>query len=233
MRKFIVFVVLVVFSFLMMEKSQATSTDIYLGELGKQSELKSFLHLQSSRILDNIIIVPRENYDMKAAAGIISRIDRLPTSLLQKINDQNIVIKLFTGKLTDNPTASHLKGKTPRGYTSGRTWDSVPGIGGSKTVLVKIGASEKGNGHGSVNLELHELAHSIDRYVYHNLRSHPSYLKIWNEEKYELFPNQTYFLSFPEEYFAESFAYYYMGGEYHAELKEKAPKTYELIKGLK
>ena len=76
------------------------------------------------------------------------------------------MIKLFTGKLTDNPTASHLSGMIPRGYVNNTTWDDVPGLGGSKTVLVKIGASHKGNGHSSVNLELHELAHSIDNYVF-------------------------------------------------------------------
>ena len=49
------------------------------------------------------------------------------------------------------------------------TWDDVPGMGGSHTVFVKIGASDKGNGHGSVNLELHELAHSVDHIVYGDL----------------------------------------------------------------
>ncbi|MFD4931567.1 hypothetical protein ACFWMS_22115 [Peribacillus butanolivorans] len=36
--------------------------------------------------------------------------------------------------------------------------------------MVKTRASDKGNGHGSVNLELHELAHFIDNIVYNGIR---------------------------------------------------------------
>ena len=75
---------------------------------------------------------------------MISRLDRLPSSLLAKINRNGIVVKLFTGKLTENPTAAHLAGIVPRGYVKQITWDDVPGIGGSKTVLVKIGSSDQG-----------------------------------------------------------------------------------------
>ena len=48
---------------------------------------------------------------------------------------------------------------------------------------MKIGASDKGNGHSSVNLELHELAHSIDSYVFNELRYNKNFLEIWNQEK--------------------------------------------------
>ncbi|WP_420535002.1 anthrax toxin lethal factor-related metalloendopeptidase, partial [Bacillus mycoides] len=46
------------------------------------------------------------------------------------------------------------------------TWDDVPGVGsdiGGKPVMARIGFSERGKGHGSINLELHEIAHAIDR----------------------------------------------------------------------
>lgn len=162
---------------------------------------------------------------------MISRLDQLPPSLLKETYEAGVVIILFTGKLTENPTASHLAGVIPRGYTK-TTWDDVPGIGGSKTVLIKIGASQKGSGHGSVNLELHELAHSLDRYVFYHIRQNKDFIKIWEKEKNILFPGQPYFLNYPEEYFAESFAYFYMGGKYKEELKKKAPLTYHLIEGL-
>jgi hypothetical protein len=116
---------------------------------------------------------------------------------------------------------------------SDKTWDDVPGVGGSKTVLVKIGASEKGNGHGSVNLELHELAHSVDRYVYDEIRHDPTFLEIWEAEKEILFPGKTYFTSYPEEYFAETFAMFYLGNETKEELKMRAPKTFMFYSSLK
>jgi len=215
-----------------MGNSQAELRGVKLKEFPSKSILMTSLRLTSEQDLGNIVILPKTPFNQEEVAQVISRLDRLPSSLLAKINRNEIVIKLFTGKLTDNPTAAHLSGIIPRGYVNNTTWDDVPGIGGSKTVLVKIGASKKGNGHSSVNLELHELAHSIDRYVYNGLRYKKDFLELWNQEKDQLFPEKSYYLTYPEEYFAESFAYYYMGGQYRYELQRKAPLTYQLIKNL-
>ncbi|MEH7335936.1 hypothetical protein V7161_25240 [Neobacillus drentensis] len=155
----------------------------------------------------------------------------LPTTILEKINNKGINLKLFTGKLTDNPTASNLAGQTPRGYQTNVTWDDVPGIGGSKVVLVKIGSSEKGKGHGSVNLELHEMAHSIDRYVYNEISGTTQFHDIWEKEHNLIFPGNSYFL-YLEEYFAECFAMYYLNKETKELLRIKAPETYHFIKSL-
>ena len=216
----------------LMGNSQADKDGIKLQNMPENSQLKMMLHVTSAQELYQIIILPTSSFNQEEAAKMISRIDRLPTSLLEKLHHHGVVIKFFSGKLTDNPTAAHLSGKIPRGYTRNRTWDDVPGIGGGKTVLVKIGHSDKGKGHSSVNLELHELAHSIDRHVYDNLRYHESFLNIWHLEKAKMFPNNNYFLTYPEEYFAETFAYYFLGGVYHDQLKEKAPLTYQLIQSL-
>lgn len=211
---------------------QAEKNEIRLENYPEKSILQNSLQLTSKKELGQIIILPNTGFNQKEAAKIISRIDKLPPTLITKIHRRGIVVKLFSGRLTDNRTASHLKGVIPRGYANQTTWDDVPGLGGGKTVLVKIGASDKGNGHGSVNLELHELAHSIDRHIYHDIRFHSTFIKIWNEEKDKLFPGKSYFLNYQEEYFAECFAYFYMGGKYQEELKRKAPLTYEFIKKL-
>jgi hypothetical protein len=139
---------------------------------------------------------------------------------------------LFNGKLTDNSSAAYLKGTTPRGYGNNAKWDDVPGMGGSHTVLVKIGASDKGKGHSSVNLELHELAHSIDTIVYGGIQDDPEFLNIWGKEVHILFPNQPYFINYPEEYFAEVFAIFYVNQEQNDRLKLLAPRTYAYIKQL-
>lgn len=217
----------------LMGNSQASMGGIQLKHFPKHSLLKESLHLNSERLIESIIILPVTPFDEVEAAYMISRVDQLPKSLLSKMDKEGIRLKLFEGKLTDNPTANHLSGLTPRGYVSNKVWDDVPGIGGTKTVLAKIGHSARGKGHGSVNLELHELAHSIDRHVYKDLRYNQKYLKIWNDEKHIVFPNRNYFLTFPEEYFAEAFAMYYIGGEHRAILQELAPKTYNFIKDLK
>jgi hypothetical protein len=177
--------------------------------------------------------LPTSSFDELEAAAIGKRLNKLPASLLEKINNKGVKVKLFTGKLTENPTAKNLTGVFPRGYQSNKTWDNVPGIGGGQTVLVKIGASQKGNGHGSVNLEYHELAHSIDYKVLDHYSKTKTYRFIWNEEKFKLFPNKLYFQRYAEEYFSETFAMFYVGGPEKERLKSIAPLTYKYIESIK
>lgn len=231
MRRRVLFILFIAFPLSLMGSSQAATGGILLKDYPNPGFLKQ--ELISSSLLGNFIILPTEPFDELEVAKMISRIDQIPSSILLKMNEQNIKLKLFNGKLTDNTTAHHLEGKIPRGYNNGLTWDEVPGIGGSRTVLVKIGSSDKGSGHGSINLELHELAHSIDRLIYYKISNNLLFKTIWKQERAQLFPGQDYFLTYPEEYFAETFAMFFLGAESQNLLKEKAPKTYELIKELK
>lgn len=195
-----------------------------------------FFHEQALKIanpdmLSTIIILPDNKEDWNAAEEIITRISSLPDSLLKKIAASGIRVRLFTGQLTDQPEAAHLKGVMPRGYTN-TTWDDVPGMGGGRTVYVKVGCSDIGMGHDSVNLELHELAHSIDSIVLSN-RSHSGLFEpIWQAEANQLFPGRDYFLHHPEEYFAEAFTLYFYHAETRKKLYEEAPMTYEFFKQL-
>ncbi|OCA90848.1 toxin [Bacillus sp. FJAT-27225] len=232
MKKFLYLAVPVVLFFFLVSTSEASPGGVALAQFSGESELGQQLENSDRDILAETILLPEDSFDTVEAAEMIRRIAKLPQPLLNRIDEEGIRVRLFEGNLTDNPTASHLKGKTPRGYTNGATWDSVPGIGGAEIVLVKIGASEKGKGHGSINLELHELAHSIDHLVYKDFSDQDSFQAIWKKERTELFPGRDYFIIYPEEYFAEAFAYYYFSAESNAFLKSTAPLTYELIKGL-
>ncbi|MBB5325670.1 hypothetical protein HNQ34_002771 [Anoxybacillus tepidamans] len=197
-----------------------------------QASSLSIDRVPSHQTLQKIVILPDAPFDHSEAKKMIETLAHIDPALLKKIADQHIYLKLFTGKLTDEPSARYLRGQTPRGYISPATWDDVPGLGGSHLVLVKIGHSEKGKGHGSVNLELHELAHSVDYIVFDHIHATSPFLAVWREEAKQLFPHNYYLLDYPEEYFAESFAYYYYNNETRAHLKETAPKTYEFIKQL-
>ncbi|WP_318508651.1 anthrax toxin lethal factor-related metalloendopeptidase [Bacillus sp. T3] len=232
MRKLIILVILIAFSVPLLGHTQAKGDGIALRDYTPQSTLLQSLQLRSQAQLGKLVYLPESDFDQAEASKIISRLDKLPSTILSKMVEEGIQLHLFEGNLTDQPTAEHLKGVIPRGYTSNKTWDDVPGVGGSKVVLVKIGASAKGSGHGSVNLELHELAHSIDRYVYDEIRSNPTYLKIWKQERNILFPGQSYFINYPEEYFAETFAMYYLSEETKEILKKEAPKTYAFFNSL-
>jgi Pro-Pro endopeptidase len=190
-------------------------------------------HTMPHDILRKMIIVPETNFSHHEAKKMIDTLAHIDPSILQKAADHHIYIQLLTGKITDEPSARHLHGKTPRGYlSSSTTWDDVPGLGGSHLVLVKIGHSEKGKGHGSVNLELHEFAHSIDYIVFDHIHETAAFRSIWQEEAAKLFPHHYYFLTYPEEYFAESFAYYYYSDETRKHLQIAAPKTYQFIRYL-
>ncbi|WP_313800507.1 anthrax toxin lethal factor-related metalloendopeptidase [Cytobacillus sp.] len=233
MRKVSLSICMLIISLALMGSSQAAMGGVKLKDFPSHSLLKKSLVLNSPAVLGNMVLLPTAPFDEFEAAQIISRVDNLPFSLLSKVGEENIKLKLFNGRLTDNPTVAHLEGMIPRGYKGDTTWDDVPGIGGAKTVLVKIGYSDKGKGHSSVNLELHELAHSIDRYVYNGMRNNQKFLTIWKKEKQLLFPEEDYFLTFPEEYFAEAFAMYFLGGYSSNLLKKTAPETYRFMKNLK
>ncbi|KPC99250.1 hypothetical protein LR69_02519 [Geobacillus sp. BCO2] len=187
----------------------------------------------SHDVLGRIIIVPETEFSASEANEMIRTLARIDRTILEQAADHHIYIQLLTGPITDEPTARHLRGKTPRGYMPGsKTWDEVPGIGGSHLVLVRLGHSEKGKGHGSVNLELHEFAHSLDYIVFDRIHETHEFQAIWQEEAPRLFPGESYFLTYPEEYFAESFAYYYASGKTRQTLRAAAPRTYALIRGL-
>lgn len=218
---------------ILMGNSQLPNNEIYLKSLSELTIIKAHLTADAKENLGNIIILPEESFDHVEGAAIIERLNQLPSSLLKKVQSSGIKVKLFTGKLTDNKTAQKFTGIIPRGYTSQKTWDDVPGIGGGKVVLVKIGASEKGKGHSSINLEFHELAHSIDYKVLNNASKTEAYRLVWNEEKGKLFPKRQYFLQYAEEYFAETFAMFYIGGKEKEKLLQLAPKTYHYIASIK
>jgi Pro-Pro endopeptidase len=233
MRKWVISSVIAGLFMSMITTSKASFDSITLGEYPRNSELYHLINNEHSlQHLNQMIILPNSLFDEKAAAGIINRMANLPETLLEKINQNDITLKLFTGKLTDNQTARYLAGQTPRGYHTQTTWDAVPGIGGSQVVLVKIGHSEKGKGHGSVNLELHEMAHSVDKLVFENISKSKEFQLIWEEERAILFPGNSYFILHVEEYFAETFAMYHLNQDTNKQLKSIAPLTYRFIREL-
>jgi len=224
---------MVALSVLLMGNSQLQQTGLPLKDVSSTSILKKELSLQEEKNFGNIILLPYSKYDEQETAAIINRLNKLPQSLIKKIDQKGVKLQLFTGKLTDNKTVKGLAGIIPRGYQSNTTWDNVPGVGGGQTVFVKIGASNKGNGHGSVNLEYHELAHSIDSKILAHASKTNQYLAVWNKEKFVLFPNKPYFQNYAEEYFAETFAMFYVGGAEKQRLKSVAPLTYQYISRIK
>ncbi|MBW8350909.1 toxin [Bacillus sp. IITD106] len=227
MRKWLI---VLPFLFIIIFAITTTTKATYEGIPLSESDLYAELTLKSGIYLKDIVVLPEDSYNFNEATDIIKRLDKLPPSILSKVDEDKIKIILFNGKLTDNPSAAYLKGKIPRGYPENVTWDDVPGIGGSKFVLVKIGCSNKGKGHGSELLEYHELAHTLYHLVYNDKKS--EFKNIWAHEAKLLFPNNSYFLNYDEEYFAEGFAYYFSSADTRKLMKKNAPETFHFFAGL-
>lgn len=172
------------------------------------------------------------NYDIEEAQLMIDRVGVIPEILLQEVANTGMSLILMDFPLTDLPEYAYLSGVVPRGWEhTGLTWDDVPGAGGFDAAA-RIGYSDPGNGHSTINLELHEFSHSLDNLVSaETISQTDEFIALQEEEQHSMFGDRTYY-DYTEEYFAETMAYYYLGGDTRAELLEKAPKTHDFIQSL-
>lgn len=175
-----------------------------------------------------LIRLPAEPYDREAAAEMAERIMAIDYWMLESLREQEVYVYLINGNITSHPAYSYLAGEVPRGWEdTGLSWDDVPGVGGSP-VVVRIGYSAFGMGHGSVNLELHEIAHAIDAFVLDDISAGKAWSDVHRKERTSLFGNDPYYV-YPEEYFAEAFAMYYLDGESRSKLRRLAPSSAALL----
>jgi Anthrax toxin lethal factor, N- and C-terminal domain len=106
--------------------------------------------------------------------AIRPEIARLSEALLQALIKKGAHVVACRGAVTD--VATNLRGKHPRGWKAVNgvmpTWDIVPGTylsSGKRVILATVAASDggrrmpgNGEGHGSVNVALHETLHGHD-----------------------------------------------------------------------
>ena len=178
-----------------------------------------------------LIQLPVESYDQSEAAEMARRIMSIDYWMLDALLEQSVYVYLINGNITSHPIYSYLAGEVPRGWEeTGLTWDDVPGVGGSP-VVVRIGYSAYGMGHGSINLELHEIAHAIDIFILDNISAGKAWTDAHRKEREALFGTDPYFM-YPEEYFAETFAMYYLDRESRNELRQSAPVSAALLDAI-
>ena len=191
---------------------------------------RMLVNYEKQYFVEKLIHTPTESYDQAEVNKITKRIEQLPALLLYQLWNYPVNLHLTNGPITDTEYFSYLKGETPRGWEgTNLTWEDVPGVGGTENVVIRIGYSEKGKGHNSINLELHEVAHSIDQLIKGNASSSNAFISIWKKERDILFHDYSYFTKHPEEYYAETFAMYFLSEESRRELQTIAPKTYQYI----
>jgi hypothetical protein len=103
-------------------------------------------------------------------AAVRAEAARMSGAILSFLERERVRIVACRGSVTD--FAPSLRGKRPRGWPEGATWDAVPGtyFHRRKAVVVATvaGASgarvvpPAGQGHGSFNLTVHEAMHGHD-----------------------------------------------------------------------
>mgnify|MGYP001223830422 CR=1 FL=1 len=180
--------------------------------------------------LTNVFVeIPEEPYDTNIVSTIIDKLSVFPPKLIDRLIGKGEKMRLITGRLTDEPEYQHLRGKIPRGWEdTGCTWDDVPGVGGNP-IVVRIDACGSNSEHSSVCLELHEVAHRIDEINVIKTSDSYNFRKIWINEAPILFKDNQYFIKNCNEYFAECYAMYLHSDDTRAELKDKAPLTYQFF----
>lgn len=188
---------------------------------------------------ESFFIMPDSGeWDESEAQKMKNRILKISPKILLSMLRAGVKMKLTNAPITEEPELQYLKGVVPRGWEyTGMTWDDVPGAGGYDLPIARIGYSDPKpeNNHDTINLELHELAHTVDNYISGSVDDPISFsdefVEIWREEVYDILPYD-YFINYVEEYFAEVFAMYYLNEESKSELKENAIKTYNFIDDL-
>ena len=190
---------------------------------------------QDSNLSNMVEVRTTDSSNNAEAEQMIERLNNVDSRILYETNRSGVNIILMDVPLTELPEFQHLSGTVPRGWEqSGSTWDDVPGAGGF-TTAARIGYSDAGNGHSTINLELHEYAHAVDSYTAGFTFSETSeFNQLMASEKDALFGDHqvAQYFDVPSEYFAEVFAMYYLGGEQQSILQSRAPQTYEYIDTL-
>lgn len=208
----------------------------------KKVETDLNIILKTDSFKKGFFLLPKKNpYDLLEANKMQDRVMKISPRILGNIYNAGVRIKFCNCPITDEPEYAHLKGQVPRGWEyTGKTWDHVPGAGGTETPIARIGYSNPSfkTGHSACNLELHELAHTIDNYIsggyygYEYAISETSnFKKIWKSEVRKLL-DDSYYIDNVDEYFAETFAMYYLGDKTRGLLLKKAPKTHDFMVDL-
>ncbi|QMS85657.1 anthrax toxin lethal factor-related metalloendopeptidase [Candidatus Xianfuyuplasma coldseepsis] len=174
--------------------------------------------------LKDIIHLPYDQTNAVITNRMILEVAKVDTELIvgsAYLTEDNYVF--VDGYVTEAYDNFDLKGVDARGHDV--TFDQIPGVC-CFPMTVKIGYSGS-----SVNIVLHEFGHSIDLVLLYGLSFEEEFLSIHFAEKELIFPGDDY-MDYPEEYFAESFAYYYDSESSNTYLLEHAPQTHAFIESL-
>lgn len=169
---------------------------------------------------------------LSALNEVLDTYSKLPVRIIHVLRDRNKGIDLVSQSVTNHPQLAHLRGVTPRGWEEGETWEGVPGAGAIGSHPTIIAGDSLHQGHGTLDLILHEVGHTVDRFLKNgNLRMDLSSTEMFqglhrNTPFTILYGTHTgnYASSHVEENFADMFAMYFFSERSRRALEQVYPE---------
>lgn len=192
-------------------------------------KLAPFMGVKTFESFDALPIEVRE----PALNEVMDVYSRLPVDLIITLRKRNRGIDLVADNVTTHPAMESYSNVRPRGWAEGRTWSEVPGAGATGRHGTIIAGNSLHRGHGAVDLILHEVGHTVDRYFKDRdggmeFSSASLFAAVNETTPFEALygPGAGYVRSHEEENFAEMFAFYFASPETRQHLRETFPAGY-------
>ena len=146
---------------------------------------------------------------------VAAELIKIPLVALTALKTKGVKVVVCRNSVTEIRT--DLKGVRPRGWPAGKSWDTVPGLNDpdkNRVIIATRGGKvpPTGDGHGAVNLVLHEVGHAIGDAVPQGGVADPAFITARDADKAKLdrYEGQAGNAGVRETY-AESFARFYAG----------------------
>ena len=169
--------------------------------------------LAARRKVADAITITGGTADEKDKEVVLQEMIRVPLEGLLALKNKGVNVVVCRNSVTE--IREDLKGKKPRHWPEGKTWDTVPGLQDPNQKRVIIATRDgrvpkTGEGHGAHNLVVHEVGHAVGDAVAAGGVTDPKFIAARDQDKarlddYEGQPG----VAGVEETYAESFARFY------------------------
>jgi hypothetical protein len=208
------------------QQLRQTLTDHHLGGGWDEASLNKVIRLLGVRLHESTERLSAHERFIHYNRALDS-LTRLPLALVERMKSRGKPLNLVAGVLTDHPAMAPMRGKTPRGWPEGRTWEEVPGAATHQGAVIVVDSQFAG--HGAANLILHEIGHTVDYYHGRGRLSESQKFK----RLHEATPfSQLYSSSYTqhrEENFAELFALYFQDRSSRENLRRQFPEAHTYL----
>jgi hypothetical protein len=217
------------------KRVEAILEQFSLGTGWPEDTLRKLTPFMGVKMLATFEALPAEEREA-ALNEVMDTYSRLPVKLLVELRKRDRGIELVADNVTNHPAMASYANVRPRGWEEGRTWSEVPGAGATGNHGTIIAGNSLHRGHGAVDLILHEVGHSVDRYF----KDRDGTMDFSNTRMFsevnQLTPfeslygtSASYERSNAEENFAEMFAYYFESEESRRHLQTQFPEGFRYM----